>query len=78
MCSVASLEEKGLMPNGVLPASPFVSGTPPHKSHCEFLNVGFVGKIAFGIQPRVQLVREGLETRYDGDGNEKGKTTCQG
>ena len=68
------------MPNGVLPASPFVSGTPPHKSHCEFLNVGFVGKIAFTLafNPGSSWRGRAWKPRYDGDRNEKGKTTCQG
>ena len=46
---VTSPEEKGLMPSGILHASPAVLGTPPHRSHCELFHVGFVGKTAFTL-----------------------------
>lgn len=78
MCPVASLEEKGLVPHGVLHASP-ISGTPPHKSRCEFLHGGLVdNRLPLGIQPRAQQTREGLEIKCNGDGNKTGKIVCQG
>lgn len=75
---VASLGEEGLMPRGVLHASP-VSGTPPHKSHREFLHGGLVdNRLPLGIQPRAQQPREGLEIKCNGDGNKPGKTVSPG
>lgn len=49
VCTVAALEEKGLVPSGVFCASPVVSRTSPHKLHHKFLHGGFVSKTAFTL-----------------------------
>lgn len=74
MYPVPFLEEMGLVPHGVLHGSP-VSGTPPHRPHCEFLPGGLGdNRLPLGIQPRVWLTREGLEIKDNGDKNTAGQT----